>query len=177
MVKIATPRDLQLAFHSANWSRYEIVAPNVYLMDGASEMDICGIRPSGFVDEIEIKMTASDYKADFSKTAISQHTLAEDGRRRGRRSKQEPKHDLLEQGALLCNYFSFLLPAGLEEKCDIPDYAGLYICTTNRLGNQRVHMTKAPKRLHSRKASSAIKYKMARKLSFRYWDQLKRQTL
>lgn len=60
--------EMQIAFYQAHSQRYELVATNLYLGWCGGEMDIFGMRKSGFVDEAEIKLSASDFKADFKKT-------------------------------------------------------------------------------------------------------------
>lgn len=80
----------------------DIVIPNCHL--GWYEMDVCKIMPSGFVVEYEIKISRSDFKADF---------------------KKANKHKLLESGDGRPNRFYFVCPAGLISKYEIPKYAGL----------------------------------------------------
>ena len=46
------------------WFR-NLCFPNVYMHGG--EMDLCVVTPSGYVWEIEIKLTLSDWKADKNK--------------------------------------------------------------------------------------------------------------
>jgi len=52
-----------------NSDRYEMLLPNVYVKNSC-EMDLLGVRKSGFIDEIEIKMSKSDFNADFKKTSL-----------------------------------------------------------------------------------------------------------
>ena len=151
--------EMQLAFYMAFNTRYELVADNLYLGWSGGEMDIFGLRKSGFIDEIEIKLSASDFKADFKKT-INTPRWTGMGRN---------KHKAIESGVHSCNYFSFFIPADLVDKCDIPDYAGLYVFDVPGSWNKVREVKKAP-RLHTRKISDANKYKTARKMHYRYWD-------
>jgi hypothetical protein len=60
-------KDIQRAFYYKTYQRYEMVAPNIYI-DQNNEMDLMGLRRSGYIDEIEIKLSKSDFQADFKKT-------------------------------------------------------------------------------------------------------------
>lgn len=162
---IPTASNIQKAFYRSNVQRYEIVAPNIFLTHTSNEMDIIAIRKSSFVDEIEIKISHSDFKADFKKTIrgyqdeypwIKHDTL---------------KHDELKAGNLECNYFSFLVPVELEDKCDIPDYAGLYVFKQNRVRGYVHEIKKAPL-LHRRKITDNLKYHIGRKMAYRYWEKV-----
>ena len=158
--------ELQTAFYRHSFQRYELLAPNVYLQH-SSEMDLMGIRKSGFVDEIEIKLTRSDFRADFKKITRLW------GKASALWSKSDtwvewPKHECLREGLLPCNYFSFLVPDGLVTVDDIPEYAGLYVL---RRGHVQ-ELKKAP-RLHDRKISTEDKYHTARKMAYRYWQKFK----
>lgn len=158
-------KELIKAYRDSEWQRYELVAPNIYPDWQFKEMDILCIRKSGFVDEIEVKLTKSDFKADFKKTVC----IECEPYRKGRdthltRWNDENKHECLQKGLNICNYFSFLMTEELAEKCDIPDYAGLYVCD-----GRWIRQIKKAKRLHSRKISMELKYKIARKMAYRFW--------
>jgi hypothetical protein len=68
-------------------------------------MDVFKVSEAGFISEYEIKISKSDFKADF---------------------KKDKKHDLLNAGKLSCNRYYFVTPKGLLEITDIPKYAGWY---------------------------------------------------
>ena len=137
------------------WSRYRFIAPNIHTRN-QYEMDICCIRQSGFVDEIEIKMSRSDFKADFKKTALIPGYYA-------------TKHKLIADGSLLPNYFSFLMPPALAEQCkdDIPDHAGLYIFRPELFYGSIYTEIKAP-RLHGEKISKDLERHFVHKVAKRY---------
>lgn len=160
-----TEKDLINSFYRSNQQRYELVAPNVYPCWRFKEMDIMAVRPSGFVDEIEIKLTKADFKADFRKIVnISCEPYHKEGRSYLTSWEEKNKHECLVKGLNHCNYFSFLMPKELAEKCDIPNYAGLYV-----YNNGWITERKKPKRLHNRKISLDLKYHIARKMAFRFW--------
>lgn len=60
---------------------------------------------SGYCQEVEIKLSRSDFKADFKK----------------------PKHEAIKQGKFkgVANRFYYAVPNGLIKENEIPDYAGL----------------------------------------------------
>jgi len=129
--------------------------PNIF-MDWCNEMDLMGLRRSGYIDEIEIKLSRSDFLADFKKT------VRLDG-------CNELKHELLPLGQAKSNYFAFLMPEELAEKCEIPEYAGLYTCRVDKVGNVRVSEARTAPLLHKRKITENMKYQIGKKMAYRYW--------
>lgn len=125
-------------------------------------MDIFCVRKTSFyVEEIEIKISRSDFLADFRKT-IGRHRM---------------KHEELQRGNLVANYFSFLVPAELLPKIedDIPEYAGIY--TGYEIHQTRNPVTairhiRRPKSLHKNRCSEKILYKKARGTTYRFWTLL-----
>lgn len=137
-------------------------------------MDLCGVRKSGFVDEIEIKATRSDYLADFRKTVTvrsGRHDPIVPGGIGRPRYSTIPKHQAIQEGRAQCNYFSFFLPAALADKCEdlLPEYAGLYVHYSNGDGCLRIEERIKARRLHDRKLSADNKYFIARKMAVKYW--------
>lgn len=145
---------MQKAFYRATYQRYELVAPNIYLGDCSGEMDLLAIRRSGYIDEIEIKVSKPDFKADFNKTVWCPEE-----------HKYILKHRSIKENTRLCNYFSFLLPEALSGNCEIPEYAGLFIYHANGI----VREEKRAPLLHRRKIDTELKYSIGRKMTYRYW--------
>ncbi|MBM9615242.1 hypothetical protein JWJ90_13230 [Desulfobulbus rhabdoformis] len=148
-----TSKDLQQTFYRFFNQRYEMVLPNVYMGNSGNEMDLAALRKSGLLEEVEIKISKSDFIADFKKT----------------NPRGQSKHELIQSGKLACNYFSFLIPEVLASSCDVPEYAGLYICKEWR-GRLIVIERQKPKILHKRKIETEVKYQLARKMVFRWWS-------
>ena len=98
------------------------------------EMDLFFVRPSGYSEEIEVKVTLADFRAD---------------------KKKRYKHDLYKrafqgeefaQKKILPNRFSYAVPKCLGITTnDVPEYAGLYII------NGGVFRQKWPPFLHKKK--------------------------
>lgn len=165
-------KEIQLGFYRHTFQRYEMVAPNIYLDWQFNEMDLMGLRRSGYIDEVEIKTSKSDFLADFRKTVDIRSEgvcLAPGHNYTGHFKKL--KHEALPEGLPHCNYFSFLMPEEIAEKCDIPDYAGLYVCRLTRDNVVLVREKKKAPLLHKRKISDRMKYEVARKMAYRYWHQ------
>ncbi len=76
------------------------VFPNIYI--GSFECDVLEITKSGYAYEYEVKISVSDFKADF---------------------KKKGKFDNPRT-----NYFYYIVPENLIFVNDIPDYAGLIYC-------------------------------------------------
>jgi len=72
------------------------------------EMDVMSISKSGMMYEFEVKISRSDFKADFKKR------------------KQLYFKDIKSNKERLPNYFSYVCLEGLINKNEIPDWSGLY---------------------------------------------------
>ncbi len=151
--------------------RYALMASNVSI-SLSGEMDIVAWRKSGFIDEIEIKLTKSDFLADFKKT-----TRIQDGfilNTQCPNIRRVPKHEALADGLLIPNYFSFLMPAALADRCEIPAHAGLYVFEPDMWGG-RIREPKHAPRLHSRKSDNTERQHTAEKMAWRYWRTLEQK--
>lgn len=144
---------MQKNFYSHTYGRYKIVAPNIFL--GSNEHDIFCIRKSGYADEIEIKISVADFNKDFEKTYYKHGRIN--------------KHEAIQRGLMPACYFSFFLPETIADKCDIPDYAGLYVAYIDNAGHMRVTEKKRAPRLHKNKISDKLEYKILHKMYFKYW--------
>lgn len=154
-----TARELQLLFYRTQHTRYDDLIPNAYAKNWA-ECDILCIRPSGFVDEIEIKVSRSDFKADFNKTVW----MSGEG--------DVNKHLLLQQQRSPINYFWFMMPENLMALDEIPEYAGVLYAMIRR-DQLFLKTARQPKRLHKNKCDLDFRYHASRKIQYRYWDQLR----
>ena len=171
----ATSQDMTKAFFWEFAQRYRFLAPNLHVRAGY-EMDIMGIRKSGLVDEIEIKLSRSDFLADFKKTATFTNpdydrSVRYDHPDNAGRDFHTTclKHDAIAKGKCITNYFSFLLPADLAEQCesDIPDHAGLYVFGSDLWFGKVKTVKKAP-RLHTDKIPAAAEKRYMEKICWRY---------
>ena len=121
---------------------------------GLSECDVISISKSDYIYEYEIKISRSDFKADFNK---EKHKLMLERKCTKEIMIKENKEMIKDTLYLTSNYFHFVTPTGLVSIDDIPEYAGLIYMDENL--NFEV-IKKAPL-LHKEKAS----YNFIRQLS------------
>lgn len=116
------------------------------------ECDIISINSGGSLCEFEIKISASDFKADFKK--IFKHNTLKNGPYIRTSRSGEITH-------LACSYFTYVCPACLIREDQIPAYAGLiWIHSDGRID----HKIKAPQ-LYKAKADPSIIKKIAHNLT------------
>jgi hypothetical protein len=89
-----------------------ITLPNYFL--GAFECDLFTVTDKEFVVEYEVKISKSDYKADFLKSK----TIG------WKDETRVFKHSLIKEGNR-CHRFYFVVPKGLIDKSEVPQYCGL----------------------------------------------------
>lgn len=133
---------------------------------GLTECDVMTISKAGFVHEFEIKLSRSDFKAEF----------------RNKKSKHEELKGVectrtynewiagSETGnrytvIIKPNYFFFVCPEGLIKIEEVPEYSGL-IYIPRLIPSEIIIVKKAP-RLHTLKATEDIYKTMLRILSTR----------
>jgi hypothetical protein len=162
---------MQYHFYCHTIQRYELCALNIYLDWLKKEMDIFGLRRSGYCDEIEIKTSRVDYLADFRKTVWVDNPDIEEDTAKNRKYTEVNKHESIKVGLCHCNYFSFLMPVELADKCDVPDHAGLYTYGEINTGGFLIKEAKKAKLLHRRRISETLKQKAAMKMYYEYWAQ------
>ncbi len=130
--------------------RYSAIMPNCYptskgTIYGLSwkESDLLAIRKSGYVEEIELKVDKNDYaKLEPLKTIHKgfQEVL---------------KHDALQSGQCIPNYFSYLFPVGLVDYTTVPDKYGIYeFYYSNYSGH--IKEVRKPKLLHRNKSEEIL---------------------
>lgn len=129
----------------------DIIIPNFYL--GWYEMDVCKIMKSGYVVEYEIKISRSDFFADFKKD-------------------NGAKHLKLQTSESHCNRFFFVVPQGLILPEEVPAYAGLieyreYETNSYWGRGGSTDIIKHAPLIHKKKRDEKIYYYLAQKLSFR----------
>lgn len=151
-----TADEITDCFYRKKGHKYRVVIPNVYPHPRYKEMDIMAIRPSGYVEEIEVKLTKSDYAADFRKTLNIKDGLV-----------NKNKHQALKEGLSLCNRFYFLMPQDLADGIVVPEHAGLYILSNSGW----IELIKKAPLLHRRKITPEIEMNVLKNLQYRYWTQ------
>lgn len=133
----------QLDIYYLGRSDYRI--PHVYVFDWESDFFI--VQPSRFVYEIEVKISRSDYFADFNKI---------------------DKHENLNQGTgFIPNRFYFAVPEGLVSEEEIPAYAGLLYVSES--GVEKIK--EAPIIKKEKEKQGVWEHRICRKIWYRYIDQ------
>jgi hypothetical protein len=96
---------------------------NTYFFSKTWESDYFSMTKTGYTYEVEIKVSASDFKADFKKEkhklfekAVTNTATGNRGRILVKTTKQ-----------LIPNRFFFCVPLALRDKLEIPPYAGLLL--------------------------------------------------
>ena len=127
------------------------------------ECDVVSLSNSDYLTEYEIKVSRSDFFADFKKGA----------------NRYMPKHVALKQREVyyggstykqIANRFYFVVPEDLVRKEEVPDYAGLIYVSARYESNIRF-VKKAPF-LHKRKATQKEIEKIMRNTSQKYSREL-----
>ena len=123
---------------------------------GLQECDVISISKSDYIYEYEVKISRSDFKADFKKP---KHNLITE--------KKFIKETKKETFYLVPNYFYFVVPENLITVEEIPEYAGLMY--VNEKGGYDI-IKKAPI-IHKTKASNefirALCHQLTCKLVFK----------
>ena len=140
-------------------TRYQLMVPNAHWYE--NELDLACVRQSGYLDEFEIKLSRSDFKADFNKT--SRYRSA-DGSSNWKR-KPGNKHEMLQAGDAFPNFFYFVLKEGIATPEEIPKQYGLIWIT-----DTGINVGREATRLHRRKLSVEQQLYFAKKLYHRWWD-------
>lgn len=104
--KSLTSKDISNALRYLFMS-HKYLINNAYIFDW--ESDFFSVSESGYVYEVEIKVTRGDFKDDFNKT--SKHLLLESNNAENYSKKP--------------NKFFYAAPKGLLNTIEIPEYAGL----------------------------------------------------
>jgi hypothetical protein len=132
---------LRWNFLSSSTVRYHI--NGLYVFSHTWESDFLALTKSGYLYEGEVKISKSDFKADFKKK--DKHTLLQES------------YEKIEgvEGKLRPHYFFYVVPEKLITEDEVPEYAGLIYVHATIIGNSRVYYQfqeiKAAPKLHSNK--------------------------
>lgn len=159
-----------LVRHLNRTSSAEFILPNFCY--GNNELDVFSLSKAGLVAEYEVKVSRSDYQADFKKEAWDLAPVAGT-----RRYAMGNKHALLAAGRLLPNKFWFCVPEGLVTGLEVPAYAGLIYVSEPRPGLYSFQVVREPKILHRNKPPEKIYRQIATKCYYRYYDLYSRQQI
>lgn len=127
----------------------DIVISNFYY--GRYEMDMFRLTSSGYVVEYEVKVSRSDFKADFEK----KHNVWGKGLFK--------KHEEIQNGNQ-ANRFFFVVPKGLVRKDEVPQHAGLIYYDANC---DSFSIVKHAPLIHKLQVADSYYKTLSQKLAFR----------
>lgn len=142
-----TERTIQRQLFWRYHSGAAAIMPN-YTPIGWYECDLFIVTKSLYSVEYEIKITVQDFRADARKRRKHQ-------RLRGR------------TGWLPTRFF-YVVPKGLIDPSEVPEYAGLIYSLSSK---GRLHVEKEAMRLHTEKHEQQLVTQMWRAAGFRYWNE------
>ena len=135
---------------------------------GLAECDVLRITGSGMTYEYEIKVSISDFKADFKKTRkhlilqglhkTNPHKWNYPGGGIDTEEVLQERHGSVDR----CNYFYYVTKEGLIKESEVPKYAGLIY-----VWDDRMEIVKKAPKLHSFKATEKLMRKVCHVLSAR----------
>lgn len=140
---------------SAFPSSRNVCVPNVsYGFCDGHEADLLVVRPSGYLLEIEVKISLADLRNDYKKT----------------------KHRNWERESNNISELYYAMPLELWEKVSmsppIPEYAGVIVIDPKLLRRNRCHVVvrKAQRHKFARKLTELEVTKLSRLVHLRYWS-------
>lgn len=133
------------------------------------EADLVLIQPSGWLWEVEVKVSASDFRREFrAKTKIEKHRVLVSGHHRANyRGDQKPN---------MVRKFFFAMPSEVYEqvKAEIPDYAGVILVdpakTLKGWKEPRPWIEKKAKDLPAEKADGGTRHQVLLSIYHRHWS-------
>jgi len=128
---------------------HKYIINNAYIFEW--ESDFFSVSESGYVYEIEIKVTRGDFKDDFNKT--SKHMLLSESK--------DTKNNIKRP-----NKFFYAAPKGLLNTIEIPEYAGLIEVESI----SELKITKEAPFLHRENSLNLLKDVLLDKFYYRYRD-------
>jgi hypothetical protein len=115
---------------------------NKYIFDHDWESDFFSVTKSGYIYEVEVKISKSDFTADFVKfkhklfegrnqTEVIKEAKYRYSKRWKKNVRKAPEKKVNLQEIKMPNKFFFACPDGLISVDEVPEYAGLIYVTDN----------------------------------------------
>lgn len=162
-----TEKKIQEYLFTNSGRRYSVMVPN-YTPSHWFECDLFAVSRAGLFHEYEIKVTVSDFKADRQKRRPRTWR-----RENGQRIEipGETKHALLTARSTDGpSRFYYIVPEGLIELKDVPEFAGLqYFCQARNYYGLRI-IRRAPT-LHSNGVDDKIVRHALSVCYYRFWHE------
>lgn len=156
-----TANDIEGKLRS-HFSNFDYLLSNIFFF-GQWESDFICRSNSEYWYEVEIKISRSDFKADFKKTEkyhrfsrAKEELITLPGQEKQVWDKETCKYKTIGNYVRVINNkipnrFYYACPEGMIKKNEVPDYAGLIYCKEGDNGFVGLKQVKASKFLHKRK--------------------------
>ena len=163
-----TERDIQRWLFNDMRSSHELIVPN-YTPRDWHECDVWALTKAGYMTEHEIKLTVADFRADAEKTRRLYGPTwmpSRAVRKVDRLEKSDPRGP---------RRFWYVVPVGLIEKADVPEWAGLKV-VERRVGTITgwVYEVKPAPELHRVKCDPKVVEHARGVLYYRFWAEVER---
>lgn len=125
MIKNITSKDVCQSVEK-HFSSARFTVPNCYFFGGGyGETDVLIVQASGLIYDVEIKVSRSDFFADFKK--VAKHEILEFGYQKT--GVFRASNEVVIDNKWRPNKFMFAVPEGLIKPSEVPHYAGLLYLT------------------------------------------------
>ena len=155
-------RQIQYRLYRALWQQSELMVPNCCVFGW--EADMLRVTKAGYVWEYEIKISRADYLADTDKTR--KHEILSTG------GTEEWTGELLVRDRP--RHFIYLMPAGIAQAAEMPDYAGFVQLEPQNNGVWRLAVIKPPPALGKGKITDEQRLQMLLSTYHRFWQYRRR---
>lgn len=153
---------------------------NTQALNGHGESDCVSINKNEMVTEFEVKISRSDFKAEFRNKEYKHNLLAGNPVVIKFLYDHEIYKRIGEEKGIRkpdCNYFYFVCPDGLLQEKDVPAYAGLiwvkFACSFEDRNLYHVTYIKRAPRLKKEKARSKLLGLLYRSVMYKYYTALR----
>lgn len=148
------------------------IAHNSYCWSNYFESGFFRITNAGYMTEYEVKVSRSDFKADFQKYSGTKVIRDENGEVTD--IEKQFKHDTIKNGGSGLKNFYFCTPKGLLDLEEIPEHCGLIEFNNSELyagfSQMRV-IKKAPSLKKAKKASDSMLKRIILKAYYRLYSE------
>lgn len=157
---------IQLAIFAKLVSSHHHICPNL-TPPGWFECDVFAITNAGYMHEFEIKLTKQDFKKDAEKSGGWRAKAI------GLPAKYARIENRDEQGP---SRFYYVLPEGIVDSADVPEWAGIHRATSGRFGVV-LRKEREAKIIHKKKVEPLIIERVSKTFYWRMWSAKKSLSL
>lgn len=154
-------KEIQEVIGTHNFSKKHSPITFNFQGEGLGECDVISISKSGYVYEYEIKVSRSDFKADFKKTWKHEKLINLEPLRILDEWMNGKKTGGKVTQVIIPNYFYYVTPPGMLKVDEIPPYAGL----GEETGESWIRIIKKAPKLHKHKATDRLIKSIAHNLT------------